>query len=203
MRIWVWRTRRLLPLLLVGAVALAVAHALAPPPPDSAQVLVLARDVAAGERLVAGDVRTARVPTALVPDGAVPGSEDAVGARAVVDLPRGMPVVEQVLATGRFAVEPPAGTVVVPLVLADATGLLRPGDRVDVLAAQDDLTGAAAEVLARAALVVDVEADPGPEPVLGGSAPVVGATLVAVSPEEGRRIAGRSPGVPLGAVLVT
>ncbi|OLZ67888.1 hypothetical protein AV521_23300 [Streptomyces sp. IMTB 2501] len=73
---------------------------------------------------------------------------------------RGHPVTEQ--ARRHAAVE----TVTAPVRIADAAAvqLLRPGDRVDVIAAEDPSAGGVARVLARGVRVTKV-----PEPVEGGA----------------------------------
>lgn len=208
-RLALWRVRRALPALGVVVAVLVVVRALAGPPDETTTVAVLARDVPAGHVLDARDVRVARLPPSTVPDGALADPGAATGTAVLLDLPRGMPLVDGLLARGRFGVEPPAGTVVVPLELAGVTDLLRPGDRVDVVARTDG-TGAGAgagadEVLAAGALVLSVETGEaaGGGSLLGapGSAdPVV--TVVAVPPEDGRRLVAHSGWDPLGAVLV-
>lgn len=177
LRLLAWRTRRAAPALAAAVVA-----------------------VVAGRPIERGDVRVAHVPPALVPDDAVRAVPAATGAEPLVDLRRGTPLVEGVLARGRFGVEPPPGSVVVPLELAGVTDLLRPGDRVDVVARSD--AAAADEVLATGALVLSVER-PGTtdSSLLGGAAPGP-VVVVAVGPEDGRRLVARSAWDPLGAVLV-
>ncbi|WP_225755331.1 RcpC/CpaB family pilus assembly protein [Actinotalea sp. Marseille-Q4924] len=132
------------------------------------------------------------------------------GREALVDLPAGLPLVEGVLAGERFAVAAPAGTVVVAVRLADpaVTGLLRPGDRVDLVTAapaDGGAPGVAADVVARGALVLDrttVTDTTGPLGLTGpGNAGAV-LTVVAVPPDEGRRLAAVVGWTDVGAVLV-
>lgn len=200
LRLLAWRTRRAAPALAAAVVAVVALRALAAPDGPTIEVVVLARDVVAGRPIERGDVRVAHVPPALVPDDAVRAVPAATGAEPLVDLRRGTPLVEGVLARGRFGVEPPPGSVVVPLELAGVTDLLRPGDRVDVVARSD--AAAADEVLATGALVLSVER-PGTtdSSLLGGAAPGP-VVVVAVGPEDGRRLVARSAWDPLGAVLV-
>lgn len=198
-----WRVRRAWPAVGVVVAVLVVVRALAGPPEATTPVAVLARDVPAGHVLDGDDVRVARLPPATVPQGALVDPALATGTAVLTDLPRGMPLVDGVLARGRFGVEPPAGSVVVPLELAGVTDLLRPGDRVDVVARADGT--AADDVLAAGALVLSVEVD-----VSGGSGSLLGGpgtaepvvTVVAVPPEDGRRLVAHSGWDPLGAVLV-
>jgi len=103
---------------------------------DGMPVLVVGRDLAAGERLSADDLRAARLPAGAVPGHAVVDPSAAAG--AVLSGPMGA---GEVLTTTRLQgpgllVGAPAGTVGVAVPVADPTILtsLRPGDRVRVLA---------------------------------------------------------------------
>ena len=71
-----------------------------------------------------------------------------------------------------------AETVTAPVRIADAATvrLLRPGDRVDVIAAEQTATGAGARVVARRALVTKV-----PEPLDGTAGAVDAGALVVLS----------------------
>ncbi|MBC9729560.1 RcpC/CpaB family pilus assembly protein [Streptomyces sp. TRM68367] len=70
------------------------------------------------------------------------------------------------------------GTVTAPVRIADAATvrLLRPGDRVDVIAAEETATGGTARVVARGARVADV-----PEPVEGADGAGGSGALVVLS----------------------
>lgn len=209
-RVLVWRLRT--PLTLVGLVLAAclVARQAAPDPPPARDVVVAARDLAAGHTLTADDLRLVRMPRTLAPAGTVAQPADVEGRQVVVDVPAGLPLVAGVLGGGRFGLEAPVGTVAVPIRLADAAvaGLLRPGDRIDLVAPSDVWAGPGAEattVLARAALVLDVTTDQASEdPGLLGVGASQGAeplVVVAVGAEEGHRLAASGVG-SLGAVLV-
>lgn len=215
LRILVWRLRRVWVLAAALVVVAAVARTLAPPPPATEAVVVAARDVPAGAVLNAADLRVEHLAPRSVPDTAYGAEDDLVGRGVAVDLPRGLPVVDGVLEGPRFGIDAPAGTVVVPVQLSGAAGggLLRPGDRVDLVAPADvawsveEGTEGAPTVLATGALVVSVgdEAD-GEASLLGGEAAAGdvsdGVALVAVSVEEGHRLAAMSGISQMGAVLV-
>lgn len=232
LRILLWRGRRLL---LLGGLVMAaslVARQAAPAGEPTRDVVVAAHDLTAGDELTADDLRVASVPAHLVPAG-TPGADELPGRRVTASVPAGLPLVAGlvggVLVDGalvddaRFGLAPPQGTVTVPVRLVDpaVARMLRPGDRVDLVAPGDGtvagvLDGGAGVapagepgVLARAALVLEVSTDPGPEAAADGG--LVGWTgsdaadeplvVVAVAPEEGHRLAAAGWG-SLGAVMV-
>jgi len=211
LRVLAWRVR---PVLLAAALVVAcalAARAAAPPPAPTAPVVVAATDLRPGDVLTDGDLRVVRLPRATVPDTAAARTDALLGEELAVDVPHGLPVVTAHLARSRFARSAPAGTVAVPVHLADAAvaALLRPGDRVDLVAgALDGWAGEdGPEVLAEAALVLEVltdEEDGGDELGLLGSGTGADAdplVVVAVGATEGHRIAAAAGG-SLGAVLV-
>ena len=209
LRLLLWRMR---PLLLACAALLGcvvVARQLAPGPGATEAVVVAARDIAAGASVTGRDVRVVQVPSHLVPDGALGDPAAVIDRQVPIDIPRGLPVVELLLGSERFALSPPPGTVAVPIRLVDAAvaSLLRPGDRVDLVmpAATDWATPAMAapEVLAHSALVLEVVIDDSGSGFasLGGGPVSEPVTVVAVSEAEGHRLAASAWG-SLGAVLV-
>lgn len=208
LRVLAWRSRHLLRGVVAVMLVLAVARVLAPAPAPTTPVVVTARDVAVGATLTADDLRVVHVPDRLVPAGAQREVSSLAGRVPLVPLAELSVVLDGVLAGERFGMEPPPGSVVVPLVLTSAgfDGVVRVGDRVDVVTVADDGEASSRpEVLARRALVVDV-----PEPEeRGGPAAAVGlgetpaaAVMVAVRPDEGRRLAATAGWSVLGAVLV-
>lgn len=210
LRVAFWRIR---PLLVAGALLIAcavVARQAAPPPPPTDPVVVAGTDLAAGDTLAAGDLRVVAVPRALVPDGASSRIDDVTGRTITTAVPRGLAIVASFLDTGRFGLAQPDGTVAVPVRLADpaVASLLRPGDRVDLVAPGDAWWGGAGQdddagpvVLARDALVLDLVAGAAPGALgLGGGATET-LTVVAVPPDAGHRLAGSGAG-SVGAVLV-
>jgi hypothetical protein len=168
--------------------------------------------------LTEADLRVDPVSAEVVPAGAAALPEDVVGRRATVTLPAGTLLQDALVAGGELAAAAPAGTVVAPVRLdPGVASLLGPGDRVDLLAAGDQvLTTALTDppgdsqdratvdpYLARAAVVV-----PAPEPEGGGGLLGTGGagadvvTLVAVLPEEAVRLAAVSGQTAVTAVLV-
>ncbi|MEI4273080.1 Flp pilus assembly protein CpaB [Klenkia sp. LSe6-5] len=141
--------------------AAALLLALRPPPAGPAEaapasaVVVAVTDLPAGAVLVAGDLRAAEWPTEVQPDGAAVDPAELVGRALASPVRRGEPVTDaRVVGPGLWS-QVPAGEVAAPVRLADlaVAGLLRPGDRVDVLATAE---GSGTEVVAAGALVLAV-----------------------------------------------
>jgi Flp pilus assembly protein CpaB len=113
-------------------------------PPPMVPVLVTTHDVQAGVVLTGHDVRRVAVPRALAPAGAVPVSARLAGRTLAAPMRAGEPVTDLRLVgpslLAGYAV-PGADVVAAPVRVADAltVRLVRPGDLVDVLAA--DPTG--------------------------------------------------------------
>lgn len=180
-----------------------VVHELRPPAPVTVEVLVLARDVTAGSTLGSADVRTAAVPAYLVADRMLDRADDAVGERVAVGLPAGFPLAAEVLVGPGLATGAPPGAVVVPVRLADpaAARTLRPGDRVDLLAATADAAASAggAEVVATGALVMALDEGHGAG-LLGAEEPS-SLVFVAVPRAAAPSVVGASAWAPLRVVL--
>jgi Flp pilus assembly protein CpaB len=131
-----WRRRLLSAGLAAGSVAFAL-QALAPPPPAGTDVVVAARDLAAGAVVSTGDLRVAHRPAGDVPSGALTSTAAATG-RPVSSAVRRGEVLTDVRLVGPAALRGLAdGTVAAPVRVVDAesAALLRPGDVVDLLAA--------------------------------------------------------------------
>jgi len=208
-RVLLWRARLPFAATMLGcAVALGLAD-LRPPPPPRTAVVVTAHALDAGTALTDADVDVVHLPPDAVADGAHREPGAVVGRALVVAVPAGLPVVDALLRDDRLASAGPPGTVVVPVRLADpgVADLLRPGDRVDLLAAATSSTGTpVAEVLARRALVLPHPApSDGPDPGgLLGSAPTDTGTLtlVAVDPAQAPALAGAAAWAGISAVVV-
>ncbi|TDQ44260.1 Flp pilus assembly protein CpaB [Actinorugispora endophytica] len=177
--------------------AAAVAGALLvlrPPPPPSVEVLVAARDLSALEPLTGTDTAVRAVPEPLAPDGALPPDHPIAGASLR------SPVRAGEVLTGVRLADPPAaghgaGLVAAPVRVADpdAVALLRPGSRIDVLAAAGDpLSTGYAEAPPARTVVTDrpVIAVPSAAP---GTAEPGALVLIAVTEEEARTLAGHAP----------
>jgi pilus assembly protein CpaB len=185
-------------LALVMALRPAPAEHAAQPPVD-VDVVVAATDLAAGAVLTAADLGLVALPSPAAPDGAVADVGQLTGEVLAGPLRRGEPVTDvRVVGPGLWSQVPP-GEVAAPVRLADlaVAALLRPGDRVDVLATPAD--AGAAEVVAAGALVLSAV----PAEVPGGaSAGADGGLLVlAVSAETAARLAGSATSSTLTVTL--
>jgi len=169
--------------LAAAAVALALT-AVSPEPEPGVPVLTAVRDLAAGSPLSAADVVAVAVPRSIAPAGALSAAEQVTGRLITGPVRRGEVLTDvRLLGTnllgtapgatgpgvtgpgpGQGSPAPPASVttaagedVAVPVRVAEAaTGaLVRPGDRVDVLAASAE-SGPTAAVVAGGARVLSV-----------------------------------------------
>ena len=201
------RHRRLVAAVLVAVAAGLAVDAVAAETPPGVPVVVATVDLAAGVTLGDGDVEVTQAPAGLVPDGAAP-LDEAVGGTLAAPLRRGEIVTDaRVLGPGLLAGQPD-GSVAVPVRPSDpaAAALLRPGDRVRVLAGPSPLGdvvapgGGEAEALVDAGTVLALPADGS-----GGllSAEAASTVLVlAVSGAEALRLAAAGDGRWLSVALL-
>lgn len=186
MRFGGWPRRALaLVLLIAAAFSVTAGHhgrAVTRPPP-TAPVVVAARDIPGGTTLQPSATRIARLPTSLVPAGALRSVDAAIGRTVGAPLRRGEPITD-VRLVGRALAAELAGTgaVATPVRLADSdtARLLRPGDTVDVLAAPQRGDAGSARVVATDARVMAV---PLPDP----DSTADGALVVLAMPENAAR----------------
>lgn len=207
---WLWRSRFVVAAACCGLAATAAVHALRPPAPPTADVVVPVRTLAAGRPVAEDDVALRALPAEAVPDDALADPGDAVGRTPAVALPAGLPLTGALVAGGEVVARAPDGTVVVPVVLdSTAAALLRPGDRVDLVTTAQAAAGSPdAAYLARGALVLPSAGRQPDEPstggLLGGGAggTTTAATLLAVDPDEAPAVSAASGSGTVGAVLV-
>lgn len=135
--------RRLLAGSLAAAAAAAVIQVATPAAPDLRPVLVAARDLAGGATLGSGDLVRRFLPVDAVPSGALTSTDDATGRVLAAPVRSGETVTDVRLVGPSLLAAAGPGLVAAPVRLADAgaVSLLRPGDRVDVLAADDHAAG--------------------------------------------------------------
>lgn len=169
------RHRRLIAAVFAAASVAFTISAVRAPAAEAVRVLVASRDLPPGATLRAADVTTASFPPTVVPATALRASGQPItGRRLAGPMRRGEPFTD--VAFGRaalFRTGSQPGSVATPVRIADSgtARLLRPGDRVDVLAAQSG------ERPAADALTTDEPA--GPEDSAGVPADPPTATVVA------------------------
>jgi Flp pilus assembly protein CpaB len=196
LRRWSPRSKLLLALAVVAGVGsfslvrgyAAELEALRPMTGEPVSVVVAVRPLERGSVLAEADLNVRQIPSAYVPPGAVTSIAEAVGLTLVADLAEG----EALTATrvgrtgGPVAAVVPSGlrAFVVPAGLPN--GVVRPGDRVDVLATfggprpYTDTVGSGIEVLSV------LEADPTTFEAGGIDGP---SLVLLVSPDTAERLA--------------
>jgi len=145
-----------------GLVVLAGVAALRPNPDDErAPVVVAARDLSPGTALTADDLRLEKRLAPTIPDGSQSDIDTIVGSTLAGPTRRGE-VLTDVRLLGRRLAESAAGpdARIVPVHPVDGAlaDLVRPGDVVDIIAASETNSAAAARVVATNAIVVLVSA---------------------------------------------
>jgi Flp pilus assembly protein CpaB len=136
-RLLVARYRPLLLSLAALVVLLSVVQALAPPSAATQPVLVAARDLAAGNVITDADLRQVDWPADLSPPPGDPATAAGLLGRSLASPVRaGEAVTDARLLGPGVLTGQPAGTLAVPVRLADATAatLVAVGDRVDLIA---------------------------------------------------------------------
>lgn len=178
-----WHRRKLAVLAAVGAVLCTLAAA-SPAEPVSVPVVVAAHDLDGGRALAADDLRVAHYPVDLAPQDAVADPSALTGRHLITAAGASTPLTERSVVAPR-GVQAGVGDALVPVRLDDpaVAGLLRVGDRVDVLASPAD--GSPAGVIAAGARVLALPGSPessGPfDTGVDSRGPLV---LLEVSPDE-------------------
>ena len=158
----------------MAVAAVSGLRTIAPPEPDTVEVLVAARDLPSGPLLVPDDHGGGSFPVDLAPSGA---SHRVAGRVLAAPLARGE-VLTEARVVGPGLAEAQAGQTVLPVRLPDAgmATLLRAGDEVDLMAT-DPGTGST-YVVARGVTVLATPTGvpEGPAGGSGGALVVVGAS---------------------------
>lgn len=130
---WVSWHRRLMGAVLAGFAVLLLGSALSEPDGPRESVVVLASSLPAGHTLTPSDVKVAHLFPEAVPDGALKDPESLFGRSTAVALREGSILQPTLLAEGTTA-EP--GRALVPITLRDQAlrALLKPGDRITLVA---------------------------------------------------------------------
>lgn len=146
-------------LLVATATALAVYFALSAvaAEPEGRAVVVASRDLDSGTRIRASDVHPTSFPRSVVPVGAIGDARAAVGSIASGSMRRGEVVTDRRTVRAGPLDGFGGGRVLSVIRVTDPSvlALLRPGDRVDVVAVSGDDSPKASRV-ARGAIVVTV-----------------------------------------------
>ena len=142
------RYRRLLAAVFAAAAVAFALSAVRPAAPAGVRVPTAARDLPSGAALRQSDIRLVSVPAAAVPAGIV--RSGLAGRLLAGPMRRGEPLTDARLIGARLLSGYGPGLVAVPVRVADAASarLLRPGDRIDVLAAPASAGGAGGDELA-------------------------------------------------------
>ncbi len=161
--------RRGLAALAAAAAVLAGLAAAAPGGPPTAPVVRATRELPAGTHLSAADLELTRAVAADLPDGVVSDPSSLVGRTLTGPVARREVLTEVAVVDSARVLAP--GHVLAPLRLGDAAvaRLLRPGDRIDILAAHEQAE--AATVVADAVRVATVPQVAADEP--GGTGALV------------------------------
>lgn len=152
--------RRALALLLLAAAAVFAAQPETSAQEPRAPAVVTSRDLSAGHKLAAADVRVVRLPTSAIPAGALSSPKDAVGRVLSGAARSGEPVTDaRLVGHAGSSTSAAPGTATVPIRLADpaVAALLQPGALVDVVTMAE--SAGESRTLASQATVVTVTAD--------------------------------------------
>lgn len=198
------RHRRLLAALATAGALACVLVTLRPAPPPTVPVLVAVRDLDTGAVPGPQDVRVARYPPGNAPQHVLRRHTDMQGRALAAAVRRGEPITDVRLVGPQLRGEPGGVALPVRFADADAARLLRPGDRVDVLAGPvaDEVSSAVggtrvgpapARVVARGATVL---ARPADEQGRDG-----GLLILSVPPDVAAAIAGAATTSPLTYTL--
>lgn len=134
---WVSWHRRIVGAVLAATSVFMVGSTLTQPTGPTRPAVVLTDYLPAGHTLTEPDVRLIQLPPAAIPDGALITLEDLAGQSTTVALGAGT-VLQPTMFTASHHTEP--GRALVPITLRDEAmrALLRPGDRVTLIAAGYD-----------------------------------------------------------------
>lgn len=199
-RVISWHRRKLAVVAAMGATAAGITAA-APPAPPTIAVVVAARRLTGGQQLGSTDLSVTALPRAEAPDQAITDPAAVLGRTLVAPLSRGSAITRLSVIGDHPTVAD--GKVIAPVRISDAAviGLLRVGDRVDIVAA-DPESGSGAQVIAHQVRVVTI-----PRTTSGGSGLDPGSAdpqtlvLVEVSTDEATALADAAAGSQLSLLL--
>ncbi|TDE94098.1 hypothetical protein EXU48_11670 [Occultella glacieicola] len=202
-----WRYRFVLAAACLGWALVLVLADLRPPAAATTPVLVVTGTLPAGSVLTETDVEVRQVRD---PPPSTVSFEEAVGSPLAIGVGPGTPVVPTLLVGPGLTGSAPAGTVVLPIRLADPAlaQLVRVGDRLDLYLAPVDSGGQVleSELITAGALILSRVDEPAADPSLfGATDPAGGPTgvvIAAVAASDAARVSGASAVAPFRAVLI-
>lgn len=219
-----WLLWRLRFLIAVGAAATAIMLVISevrPANTPTTPVVALRNAVPAGEPIAASDVHRIEMPTAFVPDDAYTSTDEVTGQPTALALSATTVLTHGLISGDEARNLAPAGSVIVPVRLSDATitNFVQVGDRVDLVLVPDGQTTnpetggvegpAAADTTTLAKRALILPPPKGEEIQESGllSKPATANDsesflLVAVSPKEAKVLTAAARSGYIGAVLV-
>jgi Flp pilus assembly protein CpaB len=188
-------------LLAAGCAAAAVAaaiHALSPAPPPTTEVLVASTDLPAGVTLRQEHVELVRLPGSATPSGALSSPAAVTGRLLAGPVRAGEPLTDVRLLGPALIEGYGGGRVAAPVRIADAEAvrLLRPGDRIDVMAADPQGRVETALVAPDTPVIVVPRGGGGTNQDSSGA-----IVVLAVSPDTASRLAKASVSGPISFTL--
>jgi Flp pilus assembly protein CpaB len=173
-----------------GLAAVAVilgATAMRPHPAATTQVWVAAHDLGGGEPLTAADVRAEQLPRADVPEDALPGDREPIGLVLGAPIRRGEPLTDlRILTINLVAATGATDDLAVSVRVTDgpaAMALVKPGERIAVIASADPTVGIAGKART---VVQDVRVLAVPSQLADED---TGLIIVAATPKEAKALA--------------
>jgi Flp pilus assembly protein CpaB len=207
------RHRRLLTAAFAAAAVAFALSELRPVPPPGVRILTAARDLPSGATLRSPDLRPVTMPSGAVPDGAVRSTP--TGRVLAGPMRRGEPVTDARLIGRALLSGYGPDLVAVPVRMADAESvrLLRPGTRIDVLAAPEatetpeasEASGGRARSVAAPVPVIAIVRDPLGDAgglARGAEAGTGALVVVAARRDQAATLVGSAAGSRLSFVIV-
>jgi pilus assembly protein CpaB len=198
----------------------SVKEAATPPPTaETRDVVIASKDIRAHEKIVPEMLTKVQKTVDQIEPGSISDPKQAIGDVSLISIPEGAPVTTTKIGvpasigiTGKL--KPGQRAVSIPVdYVKSVSGLVEPGDRVDVLASSG--RGLPTRTIIRGAVVLAVNdsLEPAPEPSGGSAAPAGGsptAVTLGVTPDQANaltyadinttlRLALRSPSEPIRA----
>lgn len=195
----VLRHRRPLAALFLAVAVVSGLRVVAPPAPATVPLVVAARDLPHGVVLRADDLETIRVPATVVPDGAAQRGA-LLGRTLAGPVRRGETLTDARIVSAPLLDGYP-GLDAVPVRLADpgAVDLLRPGDRIDLIAT--DPSSGESSALATRAPVIAIPLPSTASDGLAAQAPSGALIVIGANPTNAHDIAGAGASMYLSAVI--